>query len=132
VVTDLRDADLGRQFDLWHDRAVLHFMVEIDDRDRYLATVRRSLRPGGQLIIAGFGPDGPTRCSGLPVRRHGAEELGAALGDDFTLVESEIVDHETPSGSDQQFLYARFERNVETADQLLDEARSDLDRVTPP
>jgi SAM-dependent methyltransferase len=109
-VADLTEADLGREFDLWHDRAVLHFMVDPNDRDRYLTVLRRHLRPGGALIVAGFGPGGPTHCSGLPVRRYDEAELHAALGDEFSLLDSQIVEHATPSGNAQEFLYARFRR----------------------
>jgi SAM-dependent methyltransferase len=110
VEADLRDHDFGRGFDLWHDRAVFHFMVEAEDRDAYLRTLRRSLKAGGSVVIATFGPQGPTRCSGLPVCRYDAERLAAALGPDFALRSQRLHDHRTPAGSVQQFLYARFER----------------------
>ncbi|MBS1894169.1 MAG: class I SAM-dependent methyltransferase [Actinobacteria bacterium] len=109
VVTDLRNADLGRRFALWHDRAVFHFMVVDADRDAYLESVRRSLHPEGHLILATFAADGPDECSGLPTRRYGIEELVGLL-DDFDLVRSLPVIHETPSGSEQRFLYAHFRR----------------------
>jgi SAM-dependent methyltransferase len=110
VRADLRGHDFGRRFDLWHDRAVFHFMVERADRDAYLATLRRSLCPGGQLILATFGPAGPTRCSGLPVRRYGIDRLADLLGPDFAVVSSQLVDHRTPSGEVQQLLYAQLRR----------------------
>jgi SAM-dependent methyltransferase len=110
IEADVREADLGRVFELWHDRAVFHFMVDPADRRGYLATLRRSLRPGGRLMLATFGPEGPTRCSGLPVRRYGADALTSELGPDFEQLGSELHLHRTPSGSEQQFLYARFSR----------------------
>lgn len=107
VVADLRDADLGRRFALWHDRAVFHFMVEDVDRDAYLATIRDSLAPGGHLVLATFAADGPTECSGLPTRRYSAEQLRVLL-DDFDLLRSLPVSHTTPSGREQRFLYTHW------------------------
>lgn len=108
---DLRAHEFDRRFDLWHDRAVLHFMVDPDDRASYLETLRGALRPGGHLIVATFGPEGPERCSGLPVDRYGATELSALLGEEFTLLSSRLQDHRTPSGAKQQFLYAHLARD---------------------
>jgi len=110
VEADVRDRDFGRRFDLWHDRALFHFMVEAVDRDAYIATLERSLRPGGHLVLATFGPEGPTECSGLPVRRYDADSLQATLGADFELVSSRLTEHRTPSGRGQQFLYAHLRR----------------------
>ncbi len=107
---DVRDGCLGRRYDLWHDRAVLQFMVTADDRDGYLRNLRAGLRPGGHLLLATFGPDGPTSCSGLPVRRYGIEELVDALGAEYELLSSELEDHRTPSGAHQQFLRAHLRR----------------------
>ena len=70
VIADVRAHDFGRRFRLWHDRAVFQFMVAAEDRRPYVATLERSLDPGGHAILATFGPDGPTRCSGLPVARY--------------------------------------------------------------
>lgn len=113
VTTDVREHDFGRQFDLWHDRAAFHFMVEPSDRKAYLGTLGRALRPGGRLIIATFGPEGPTQCSGLPVTRYSADDLSAWLGAEFEREADELVAHETPSGNQQQFLYARFRRTAQ-------------------
>lgn len=110
VVADLRTHRFPRRYDLWHDRAVFHFMVEDADRDAYLAVLRSAIVPGGKLILATFGPQGPTECSGLPVRRYGASRLAALLGPGFRLLDSELLDHRTPSGANQQFLFAHFER----------------------
>ena len=110
VEADVRSHDFGCRFDLWHDRAVFHFMVAPADREGYMTVLRRTLRPGGHLIIATFGPEGPTQCSGLPVERYGTEEMQRVLGADFELARSALVDHHTPSGASQQFLYAHFRR----------------------
>ena len=110
VQGDLRTLDLGRRFDLWHDRAVLHFQVEATDRAAYLDTLGRSLAGGGYAVIATFGPEGPTSCSGLPVRRYDADALVAELGPEYELELAEIVTHPTPGGDVQQFLYAVLRR----------------------
>jgi SAM-dependent methyltransferase len=110
VEADIRKHDFGRRFDLWHDRALFHFMVQPTDRDAYLDTLQRTLRTGGRLLVSTFGPKGPTRCSGLPVARYGATELSQVLGDDFELVTSALEGHRTPSGKEQQFLYAYLRR----------------------
>jgi SAM-dependent methyltransferase len=110
VPADVRRHDFGRPFDLWHDRVLFHFMVDEDDQDAYLATLRASLSPGGGLVIATFGPDGPERCSGLPVRRYGRDELADRLGPEFAEIHSELAIHRTPSGKDQQFLWGHFHR----------------------
>jgi ubiquinone/menaquinone biosynthesis C-methylase UbiE len=112
VVADLRAHEFPRHYDLWHDRAVFHFMLAEPDRDAYLGTLRRTVEPGGHVILATFGPDGPTRCSGLPVRCYGAPELLAVLGPEFKLITSELEDHSTPSGVIQQFLWTHWRREA--------------------
>lgn len=107
---DLRTQELGRRFDLWHDRALLHFMVDPGDLAAYLETLRSALRPSGHLIVATFGPEGPERCSGLPVRRYSGAELSSLLGDEFELLSSRLLLHRTPAGTPQQFLYAHLVR----------------------
>jgi hypothetical protein len=86
----------------------LSLMVEAADRDRYVTVLQRTLRRGGQVILATFGHHGPTACSGLPVARYGADELSRILGPDFGLVSSRLDEHHTPSGRAQQFLYAHL------------------------
>jgi len=110
VEADVRNHDFGRRFDLWHDRALFHFMVEQDDREGYFSTLDRALHPGGHLILATFGPEGPTECSGLPVRRYDADSISATLGNKFALISSRTTEHRTPSGRSQQFLYAHLRR----------------------
>jgi SAM-dependent methyltransferase len=108
VVGDARGHDFGQRFDLWHDRAVFHFMVAREDREGYLEVLARTLRPGGHLILATFGPEGPERCSGLPVIRYSPESIAQTLGPDFQPVSSQLRDHRTPSGRTQQFMYAHL------------------------
>jgi len=113
-----QEADITRTelpthaYDVWHDRAVFHFLTTPEARAAYLDNMRRSLKPGGHVVIATFGPEGPKRCSGLPVCRYDAGMLSKELGDDFTLVESLLDVHHTPSGASQQFLYCRFRRQL--------------------
>ena len=110
VQSDVRTHEFGRRFDLWHDRAVFHFMVETEDRNAYLAALERSLRPGGHLVLATFGPEGPTECSELPVARYDAVAVSSVLGPGYELLSSRLVDHRTPSGRTQQFTYALLRR----------------------
>lgn len=92
-------------WDVWHDRAVFHFMTQPEQRAAYVAQVRRSVRPGGHVIVATFGPDGPLQCSGLPVVRYAPQALHAEFGEAFRLVEHDAEAHRTPSGVMQQFVY---------------------------
>ncbi|MEO6446696.1 MAG: class I SAM-dependent methyltransferase [Gemmatimonadaceae bacterium] len=104
----LRDASV----DVWHDRAVLHFLTAPGDRAAYLAQLRRVLKPDGRVVIATFAADGPTRCSGLDVVRYSAHELQAFFGLEFVLSETILEDHMTPSGKLQRFTYCRFDRRT--------------------
>jgi hypothetical protein len=85
-------------YDVWHDRAALHFLTDPKDRAAYAERVTKAVRPGGHVIIGTFAPDGPERCSGLPVVRHDARTLGELLGPSFELVESKRHEHKTPGG----------------------------------
>lgn len=93
------------RFDIWHDRAVFHFLTAPSDRSAYVERVMRAVRPGGHVIIATFAEDGPEKCSGLPVMRYKPESLHAEFGDGFLLVEHEKEEHHTPFGTVQQFVY---------------------------
>ncbi len=110
--TDVRDLGSERPFDVWHDRAVLHFFLDDEDRRRYVDSLTRNVAPGGHAIIATFAPDGPERCSGLPVRRHSADDLAALLGPAFTPVASEHELHRTPWGKIQAFQWGMFRSKV--------------------
>lgn len=92
-------------FDVWHDRAVFHFLTDSRDRIAYVRQVARSVKPGGHVIVATFGPDGPARCSGLDVVRYDADALHGEFGAAFELVEHVSEAHETPTGTIQQFVY---------------------------
>lgn len=100
----------------WHDRAVLHFLTRAEDARAYAAQAARAVAVDGHAVIGGFAPDGPERCSGLPVARRSAWEIAALLEPAFVLVEAHAERHLTPSGSEQSFAYAVL-RRVATADQ---------------
>ncbi len=103
---NITDAPLAsNDYDLWHDRAVFHFLTEEDDRRRYVQTVLHALKPGGHVILATFDHDGPTHCSGLPVVRYSADELHAQFGGSFALLEQVKEEHRTPWGTVQKFIY---------------------------
>ena len=97
-------------YDLWHDRAVFHFLTAAEDRARYVATAEQSLRIGGTAIIATFASDGPTRCSGLEVARYSPEGLAQEFGKAFALREGFVDVHRTPTGAEQRFSFAVLAR----------------------
>lgn len=92
-------------YDFWHDRAVFHFLRDPADRARYVAQVKRAVRPGGHVLVATFGPHGPQRCSDLDTMRYSGDELHAQFGGQFQKVDEVIELHPTPSGQQQEFLY---------------------------
>lgn len=98
------------RFDLWHDRAVFHFLVEAAAQRAYVAALRRALAPDGYVILATFAPTGPATCSGLPVRRYGPQEIQLALGPTFELVESLAETHLTPASAAQDFTWCLLRR----------------------
>jgi ubiquinone/menaquinone biosynthesis C-methylase UbiE len=103
---DIITLELPQQsFDLWHDRAVFHFLTETQDRRRYLATLRRALRPGGHVVLCTFAEDGPLKCSGLDTVRYSADDLMAEVGPDLRLLRTVKERHRTPRGSEQIFRY---------------------------
>jgi hypothetical protein len=110
VVADVTTWEASETYDVWHDRAAFHFLTEPEDRAAYAARISRAVRPGGHVIIGTFAPDGPERCSGLPIVRHDAASLGEMLGSGFELVESRRQCHQTPMGATQRFQFSRFRR----------------------
>lgn len=111
------EADITRSvlpenaYDVWHDRAVFHFLTGAEDRRHYVDAAATSVRPDGALIIATFAPNGPARCSGLDVRRYSGASLARELGDAFALERSTVEVHSTPSGAQQPFTYAVLRRS---------------------
>ncbi|HEX5411883.1 MAG TPA: class I SAM-dependent methyltransferase [Terriglobia bacterium] len=106
ICADVTRADLSAQaYDVWHDRAVFHFLIEQDQRNAYVHLAARAVKPGGHVIVSTFGPEGPMKCSGLNVARYDAESLHGEFGPRFTLIHSSKELHQTPFGTTQQFLY---------------------------
>jgi ubiquinone/menaquinone biosynthesis C-methylase UbiE len=106
IAADITQVELEpRAYDLWHDRAVFHFLTVPEQRTAYVGQVARSVKPGGHVIVSAFGPEGPTKCSGLEVVRYDAESLHREFGVSFRLVESSTELHRTPFDTTQQFLY---------------------------
>ena len=110
IVSDVLAWTPARSYDVWHDRAVFHFLTDESERRAYRAVLTKGLRKGGTLILSTFADDGPERCSGLPVHRWSADALARELGSEFRLSESLREDHRTPGGAVQPFTWARFER----------------------
>lgn len=111
LTADVCEADLPLdRYDVWHDRAVFHFLTLPEQRAAYVARAAASVKRRGHLIIGTFGPEGPTRCSGLDTAHYDAPVLEAEFGSQFRLVDSQIEWHTTPAGGKQQFLYCVFER----------------------
>jgi hypothetical protein len=96
--------------DVWHDRALFHFLIDSNERRQYVQHLKATVKPGGAVVMATFAPDGPERCSGLPVARYSSRGLAEELGEEFRLLESIREDHRTPSGSTQAFQWSRFAR----------------------
>ena len=106
LVDDILEIELGpRAYDLWHDRAVFHFLTTPERRLAYVRQVTRAVKPGGHVIVSTFGPEGPMKCSGLEVMRYDAESLHGEFGGHFRLMETSQELHQTPFGTAQQFLY---------------------------
>jgi len=106
IEADITEVALpGCHFDVWHDRAVFHFLTEAKARRRYVEAVSSSVKPGGHVIIATFGPQGPLQCSGLPIVRYSPQSLHDEFGGRFDLIEHREEAHLTPAGAVQQFIY---------------------------
>jgi SAM-dependent methyltransferase len=102
IEADVRTWKPERTWDLWHDRAVLHFLTDDTDRAAYLSQLRNAISPGGGFVIGTFAEDGPEECSALPVRRHSIEDL-VALVPDAEVIETRRQIHSTPGGKEQPF-----------------------------
>lgn len=105
-VDDITKAELPKNYyDVWHDRAVFHFLTRDEDRRAYVERVAYSMKPGGHVIVAAFGPGGPPKCSGLDVVRYDADGLHAEFGKQFRLLKIGTEVHRTTRWAEQQFLY---------------------------
>jgi SAM-dependent methyltransferase len=106
IAGDITKVELAPSaFDAWHDRAVFHFLTSVEQRIAYVQQVARAVKPGGHVLVSTFGPEGPTKCSGLEVVRYDADSLHAEFGVRFRLLDSIKESHNTPFGTTQQFLY---------------------------
>lgn len=110
VAGDVLSWQPERNYDVWHDRAVFHFLVQPEDRQRYVATARRAVSMDGALVIGAFAADGPTQCSGLPTARYSTDELAAAFAPAFRVTHAEREEHRTPGGVVQPFTWVVFRR----------------------
>ncbi|WP_363348954.1 class I SAM-dependent methyltransferase [Methylocystis echinoides] len=110
IVADVTEWRPSESYNLWHDRAALHFLTTPEQQGAYVERLKAALRIGGHAIIGAFALDGPEKCSGLPVRRHDAESLSALLGPDFALIDSRRHEHRTPWGAAQPFQFSTFRR----------------------
>lgn len=110
LVADITQWQPPQTYALWHDRAVFHFLTEAADRAAYKRALLAGTQADSHVVIASFAPDGPERCSGLPVRRYSPQSLQAELGSDFRLENSRQDEHRTPGGNIQRFQFSRFIR----------------------
>jgi 2-polyprenyl-3-methyl-5-hydroxy-6-metoxy-1,4-benzoquinol methylase len=110
IESNITDFNPQQKFQFWHDRAVFHFLTNPDERARYLEVMNRSLASGAYAMIATFAPDGPEKCSGLPVQRYSHESLQQILGPACKMVLQEQETHLTPAGGQQKFIYALFRK----------------------
>lgn len=111
LVANITEVELPTSsYDIWHDRAVFHFLIHEHERRAYVDAVLRAVKPGGHVIVATFGEGGPLQCSGLPVMRYSPEGLHTEFGEPFTLVKHEQEEHQTPFGTVQKFIYCYCRR----------------------
>ncbi len=110
IVGDVTEWMPTSRYDLWHDRAAFHFLTAPDDQAAYAKVLHSALNPGGVAIIGTFAPDGPEKCSGLPVARHDADSIGRIIGPGFTLTDERRHDHTTPGGALQKFQFSSFRK----------------------
>lgn len=108
IISDITEYQATKVFDIWHDRAVFHFLTDQQDRNKYVTGLKQSLRPGGHCIVAAFAIGGPARCSGLDIVQYDAEKLSAELGIEFQLLEQLSETHNTPSNAEQAFSYYHY------------------------
>ena len=112
IEADVTKYNFMDQYDIWHDRAVFHFLTKAEDRKGYINALNQALKLNGHLIIATFSLDTPPKCSGLSVVRYSPESLQNELGENFNLVETSKDNHVTPSGVSQNFIFCRFVKHA--------------------
>ncbi|MGV8856315.1 MAG: class I SAM-dependent methyltransferase [Devosia sp.] len=109
-VSDVTAWTPDQEYDLWHDRATFHFLTVTKDQQAYVGVLLNALKQGGRAVIGTFAPDGPEKCSGLPIARYDADALQSVLGQQFQLMATSRHDHVTPWGAVQQFQFSTFEK----------------------
>ena len=110
IEQDITEFKTDRCFDVWHDRAVFHFLTDEKDRTSYVKAMLSALNIGAHVIIAAFDANGPKKCSGLKVMHYSPEKMSAVLGGSFQLIETRTENHLTPGGASQGFVYCHFIR----------------------
>lgn len=110
IEADVIEFESSAQYDLWHDRAVFHFLTDIEERSKYVQQLKDMVKPVGHVVIAAFVIDGPPKCSGLDVERYSLEKMKKELGDSFKLVNSVSEAHITPWNKEQKFIYCYFKK----------------------
>ncbi|MEN8189292.1 MAG: class I SAM-dependent methyltransferase [Thermodesulfobacteriota bacterium] len=108
---DIISYSFDQQYDIWHDRAVFHFLTEAEDRQKYMQTLNRTLSANGHFIISTFSPEAPPKCSGIPVARYTPQSLRKEVGSGFELLDSREEFHRTPANTEQKFIYCLFKRS---------------------
>jgi len=111
IVADAAGFEPQRKYDIWHDRAAFHFLTEKNDIDNYIKNLEEAVNPGGHVILGTFSDKGPEKCSGIYIRQYSAEEMGNLLSSDFELLGCENIDHTTPSGAVQNFIFCRLRKS---------------------
>jgi SAM-dependent methyltransferase len=112
IVADATVWQPPKAYDVWHDRAAFHFLVDPADRSAYVRRMKQAVTPGGHVVLGTFAIDGPEKCSGLPVNRYDAAGLAEELGGGFELMKSLRHDHSTPWNSTQRFQFCIFRRTA--------------------
>jgi hypothetical protein len=110
MVSDVTEFEPSRKYDIWHDRSVLHFLTNYQDRMKYVEVLKKALNPEASAIIGAFAVGGPNKCSGLPVVQYDADKMQLLLGETFHLQEQRQEVHITPAGKQQLFAFFRFQR----------------------
>lgn len=114
LACDITEFVPGRLYGLWHDRAALHFLTSAEDRQKYVAILKKAVSYGGHAILATFAPGGPSRCSGLDIKQYDDEKMSALLGSDFGLLQQRTETHRTPAGGARKFAYFYLRRTAKS------------------
>lgn len=111
IQSDVASFEPKEQYDCWHDRAAFHFLTNEEDAAHYVQAAKQGVRSGGALVLGTFSEQGPKKCSGIAIKQYNEQSLSDALGDAFKKIGCQKVDHQTPSGSLQNFIFCRFKKS---------------------